>query len=362
MSKSRHTTPCAVFTKPSASDPKTAELYIYGAIPSLDWNTYELINTDREFLDQFKALEKDYDRINIHINSPGGVITDGLVMFNTIKSSKKEIHTYNDGLAASMASVLLLAGDVVHAPASSIIMIHSALGGVIGNKNEIRDYADMLEVYEEAIINAMSAKAGKKAEDIRTQYFDGKDHFMTGEQAAKAGLIDVLEDYSADLPEGVSNMTYDQIVNHYSQHKSDKIMNLIDFFSGKAKAEKNTVEVEAAQLEQLRTASEEAVNKIAGLESEKAALNTQLESLKAEKSTAEASLKTVQDALAAEQAAHKVTSDAFEAFKKEPGATHTSIPKEGDAFQGSGEPESQIRKDEAAARAKGESIAKYNKK
>jgi len=369
VSKSKQTPPCAVFSRASTENPKEADLYVLGAIPDLDWNTYDLINTDDEFINAFKELEREYDRINIKINSPGGVITDGLAMYNTIKASKKDIHTYNLGLAASMGSVLLLAGKTIHAPASSITMIHSAMGGVVGNKDEIRDYADMLEVYESAIIKTISSRLKKSDDEVRNQFFDGKDHFMTGDKAHSLGLVDVLEDFDADVPDGVSNMTYDQIVNHYSKSNKSQKMDLKAFFSGTAKAEKNTVEVEAKELEQLRTASEEAVNKIDALEAETATLTAEIDSLKATAKTsqekqvaAENALKASQETLATEQAAHKATTESFEAFKGEAGATHTSVEKDADDYNGGGAEMTQIQKDEAAARAQGEKISKHIKK
>ena len=327
----------ALFSRPSNEDSRAVDLFLYGAIPDLDWNTFEEINTDREFVDIFKEAENNYERINIHINSPGGFIDEGLVMFNTIRASKKDVHTYNDGLAASMGSVVLLAGKTVHAPATSIVMIHSAWGGVMGNKDDIRSYADGLEVYENAIITAVAAKTGGTEEDIRAKYFDGKDHFLTGKQAKEAGLIDVLEDYEADVPSNVQNMSYDQIVNHYSNYKTDQVMNLIDFFSGKAKAEKNTVEVSTEELENLRTASEEAVNKIEKLEGAKAESEKKIASLEKEKSTAETAKAEAEEKLAAEQEAHKATTDAFNAFKEEAGDTHTIVDKSADDYQAGGE-------------------------
>ena len=66
-----------------------------------------------------------------------------------------------------------------------------------------------------------------------------------------------------------------------------------------------------------------------------------------------------QDALATEQAAHKVTSEAFEAFKKEPGAKHTNVPKDEDDYNGASAPKSQIEIDEEKARAEGEKISKH---
>lgn len=363
MSKSNYTAPCAVFSRQNAENSKAADLYILGSLPDIDWDTWSLINTDQEFIQEFKALESDYDRINILINSPGGIITDGLAMYNTIKSSKKDIHTYNLGLAASMGSVLLLAGKTVHAPASSITMIHSAWGGVYGNKNDIRDYADMLEVYESAIIKTVAKKLGKSEEDVTAQYFDGKDHFMTGDDAHKIGLVDVLEEYEADVPDNITNMTYEEIVNHYSNNHNSESMAILNPFASRKEGDE-TIKVKASELKQLEEDAKAAVTQIDTLEKGKNELDTQVKNLQAEKKAAEdAKAKAEKEladekaALAAEQKAHQATKAAFEAFKKEPGAEHTTADHREDTITGAPtEPESRIRKDEAAARAQGEKI------
>lgn len=354
MSKSKSFAPVNIFSKPSNEDPKAVDIYLYGAIPDIDWDTWNLINTDKEFVDQFREAEKNYDVINIHINSPGGVITEGLVMFNTIRSSKKEVHTWNDGMAASMGAIVLAAGHTVHAPETSIIMLHNALGGVIGNKDEIRDYADSLEVFENTIISALAKKIGTSEEDVKAKYFDGKDHFMTGKGGHEIGLVDQLEDYEAEgLPDGIENMTYDQIVNHFSNNNPNQVMNLKDFFSGKAKAENKTVEVKAEELNQLRTASEEAVAKIEELETSNNTLTEKLNTANSAKETAETALK-------AEQEAHATTTQSFKDYKAGTDETHSFVPKDADDLNPGSEPQSKIRKDEAAARAQGEKI--YNKK
>ena len=75
------------------------ELKIYGVIG--DWWDG---NTATDFVRAFQQMEREYDEIHIHINSPGGSVHEGLAIANAIKSSKKTVHTFVDGIAYSMAA------------------------------------------------------------------------------------------------------------------------------------------------------------------------------------------------------------------------------------------------------------------
>ena len=196
---------------------KSVAIHIYGTI---GWNESAwgegTNNVAIALVSLIKRLEKSYDRINIHINSPGGFVDDGLAIFNTIKNSSAEIHTYNDGLAASMAGIILLAGHQIHMPKSSIFHIHSVWGVVIGNKNDILDFAATLETFDKAIAEAIAARLEIEEKDVLKKWFDGKDHYMTGKEASDLGFADFLEDEVVnEPPENVENFTYKELYNYY---------------------------------------------------------------------------------------------------------------------------------------------------
>ncbi len=196
---------------------KTVDLLIYGAIPELDWDTYELKNTADKFVKDFKKLEQDFDRINIHINSPGGSLYHAFPIYNVIANSKKEIHTYNDGLAASAGGVLLLAGKKIHSAKNAFLMIHRASGVAWGDAEYMRDYADTLEKYEGVIAERFAEKSGMEKVDFIAKYFNGKDHFLTAEEAAEEGFIDTIEDYESEdaPPSNIKNMAFQEVMNMY---------------------------------------------------------------------------------------------------------------------------------------------------
>lgn len=366
MSKSNKEMPVAIFSRTNQQDEKQADMYVLGSIPDMDEETWTIINTDKEFINEFKDLESNYDRINIWINSPGGRVTDGMAMINTIRNSTKDVHTYNLGLAASMGAVLLLSGKTVHAPADSIIMLHTASGRVEGNKTEVREYADMLEVFETAIISMVATRSGQSAADIGKKYFDGKDHFMTGQTAFDDGLIDDLATYELDLPVNAASMSFTELANHFSTDKST-IMSLKDFFNKPSNTDGNEiVNISAAELNTLKADSVEALATIENLSTENVTLTATVATITGEKEAAEASLQqAITDHTTATTAAVEalaLVKAEFEAFKAASGDDHSNAGHTDDGNLGEppAGPVSQIRKDEAAAKALGEKIHAKN--
>src|SRR5690606_1969485 len=204
---SRHKKPFYEVTNKSPEN-KSVDILIYGSIPELDWDTWELKNSADKFVKDFKALEKDYDRINIRINSLGGSVYHGFPIFNVIASSKKDIHTYNDGIAASMGGVLLLAGKTVHSAKNGILMIHNALSWSIGHAGDLREVADMLDKYDGIIAQNFADKSGKSVDDIKAKFLNYKDHYLTADEAKEEGFVDIIEDYESEdaPPEDIVNM------------------------------------------------------------------------------------------------------------------------------------------------------------
>lgn len=201
---------------------KEATIRLYGVIGDFWFSDGDPL-TAQQFQRELTALEKDFDVIRIRINSPGGCVLEGLAMANSIRASRREIHTYNDGLAASMASVILSAAKDGnrHAAKSSITMLHSASTFAFGNAEDMKEAADMLESYDEVLAMFYADATGKTLEEIKATYFDGKDHFLTAAQAEELGLV-ISEDYAADaLHENITNLSFKQIAALYQPEKQD---------------------------------------------------------------------------------------------------------------------------------------------
>lgn len=196
---------------------KTVEILIYGVIGD-SW--FEESTTAKQFVSEFRKLEKEYDRINIRLNSPGGSCFDGLAICNAISQSKKEIHTYNDGLCASMAAVILLSvsPENVHPAKNSLLMIHSPSTGAWGNKRQIEDAITILDKVQKSLVTTICAMTGKEDEEVEKLYFDYQDHWFTTDEANEAGLYlySSIEDYEAEnIPQNASTMKFSDLVRHF---------------------------------------------------------------------------------------------------------------------------------------------------
>ncbi|AWW31851.1 hypothetical protein DN752_17885 [Echinicola strongylocentroti] len=203
---------------------KTVDILMYGAIPSWDQDTWKIKNTADKFVRDFKALEKEYDRINIRINSPGGSLYHGFPIFNAVINSKKEIHTYNDGLAASMGGLLLLAGKTVHSAQNGMLMIHNAMSWGGGNADQLREMAKVLDKYDELIANKLAKKTGMTKEEVMDSYLNYKDHYLTPEEALEEKFIDEIDDYEAEEapPANIANMNHEEVMAFYRPKDEDK--------------------------------------------------------------------------------------------------------------------------------------------
>ena len=140
------------------------------------------------FLD---AQDKEKD-IVMYINSPGGVITSGLAIYDTMRHIKCDVSTVCLGQAASMGALLLTAGakGKRYSLPNSRIMIHQPLGGAKGQATDIQIQAKEIERMKELTSKILSEATGKPVEEI---YRDTeRDNFMTAEEAKAYGLIDEI--------------------------------------------------------------------------------------------------------------------------------------------------------------------------
>jgi ATP-dependent Clp endopeptidase proteolytic subunit ClpP len=191
----------AIPKKIQAKSATEVDVYIYGDI-GYDWWTGEG-NTATRFVRDFKELELKYSRINVHINSVGGTLYDGLPIYNALKYSPREVHTYIDGCAMSMAAIIALGGSKVHAYRSSILMVHAPNLCTCGNALDLRTAADTLDRFGKTLIAAASAKCGKDEATVTKELFDYADHFFTPDEAQAYGLIDDIVAQEAALPDAL---------------------------------------------------------------------------------------------------------------------------------------------------------------
>ena len=140
----------------------------------------------------------------MYINSPGGVVTAGMAIYDTMKFIRPPISTLCIGQAASMGSLLLAAGDkgMRYALPHARIMVHQPSGGFQGQASDIQRHAEDILKVKRRLNEIYVEKTGKSYEEIDATL--DRDHFMSAEEANEFGLIDQVLDQRAGDPEPLS--------------------------------------------------------------------------------------------------------------------------------------------------------------
>ena len=153
----------------------------------IDDNTANVIVSELLYLDSLNN-----DDISIYINSPGGSVSAGLAIYDTMNFIKSDVSTICLGMAASMASFLLSSGTIGkrYALPNSEVMIHQPLGGVEGQATEIKIAAEHILKIRDKLNHILSINT---KQDIKTiEYDTERDNYMDADDALKYGLIDVI--------------------------------------------------------------------------------------------------------------------------------------------------------------------------
>ena len=138
----------------------------------------------------FLESEDPDKEINLYINSPGGSVTAGLAIYDTIKYISSPVNTICIGQAASMGAIILAAGKKGsrYALPSSRVMIHQPFGGVEGQASDIEVQAEELVRLKKLTIKYLAMDTGKTETEVEKDI--ARDNFMTAEEAVKYGIID----------------------------------------------------------------------------------------------------------------------------------------------------------------------------
>jgi len=141
----------------------------------------------------FLEAENPKKPIHLYINSPGGVVTSGLAMYDTMQYIQAPVHTLCMGTARSMGSFLLMAGEPGQRAAlpNASLHVHQPLGGFQGQASDILIHAEEMQQTKRRIIRLYAEHCGRSFEDVERTL--DRDHFMTSDQALDWGLIDRVE-------------------------------------------------------------------------------------------------------------------------------------------------------------------------
>ena len=153
----------------------------------IDDNTSNIIVAELLYLDSINN-----DDISLYINSPGGSVTAGMAIYDTMNYIKSDVSTICVGIAASMASILLSSGTKGkrYALPNSEVMIHQPLGGVQGQATEIKIAAERILKLKDKVNKLLSINTNQDIKKIESD--TERDNFMNSEEALKYGLIDKI--------------------------------------------------------------------------------------------------------------------------------------------------------------------------
>lgn len=169
----------------------TAVIYVYDEIGY--WGT-----TAGDLVNELSELQ-GVTAIDLHINSPGGEVFEGIAIYNCLRAHPATITTYVDGIAASIASVIAMAGNRIVMGPHSQMMIHEGSGLCIGDADEMRKMADLLDFQSDNIAGVYAARAGGTVEEWRARM--RTETWYTADSAVAAGLADEVADSGTQAPE-----------------------------------------------------------------------------------------------------------------------------------------------------------------
>lgn len=168
-------------------DETNAQLLLYGPISETSWWGDEV--TPKQFAKDLKDLG-DVDVLDVRINSGGGDVFAAHAINNLLRASSAKIHVFIDGIAASAATIIAMAGEKIYMPTNAMMMIHDPLISLRGMYN-IKDFAKFTKVLDkvkESIVAAYKSKTGKGVESIKD--IMDEETWYTGQEAVEEGFAD----------------------------------------------------------------------------------------------------------------------------------------------------------------------------
>lgn len=173
--------------------------------------------TSKSFGEQLAKLG-DVQKVIVKMNSPGGAVHDGISIYNQLRNHGARIEVLVEGLAASIASIIAMSGDTIRMGTGAMMMIHSPWTFALGNADEMRQVADVLEKHEQALIDVYAKRSGEDREDIKKML--AAETWMTGPEAMDLGFCDECDSEYEETEEGKAKhrKAFEDFANEFRQH------------------------------------------------------------------------------------------------------------------------------------------------
>ena len=196
-----------------------------------DAETFSMSDTEQDVLNELNQIPAG-KKINVRVNSIGGVVQYGLGIYNALARRKGDVTTYNDGFACSAAAIVMLAGDRRVCPPASMMMIHNASGGGEGTAKDMRTIADCLDTIDDVQASTLAMVSGKKTKAEFAAMLAATT-WMTGEQAVECGLAtECAGEVEDDEPDATTAKAELELAGHYKNAPK----NLLERLNAKAQA------------------------------------------------------------------------------------------------------------------------------
>ena len=167
---------------------QTVDVEIYGVISSDPWYDEIGINNILEALEGLDGSQE----IVIHINSVGGEVAEGVTIYNRLKALANQKTVIVEGLAASIASIIAMAGDTIHMALGSQIMIHNPACLAIGDSGELRKAADVLDKVKTSLMDIYAGKTGIDRDKLSEMMND--ETWLTASEALELGFCNTIDE------------------------------------------------------------------------------------------------------------------------------------------------------------------------
>ena len=193
---------------------ETADIYIYSEVGGYDVNA-------KSFINELKAV-KDKN-IDVHINSLGGSVFDGLAIYNALKTHTKKVTTKVEGICASIASVIAMAGDQIEMAENSLFMIHNPFAMSGGDANELRKTADILDKIRNEIADIYASKSKHDAQhyinlmDVES-WFNSTETLELGLANTITQSLKIENNYDISKFQNITDKKINDIINKSNQN------------------------------------------------------------------------------------------------------------------------------------------------
>ena len=288
----------------SKASAEMVDVYLFNEIGMWGVTAQDFINDIKEHKEQ---------PMNLHINCVGGDVFDGMAIYNVLLKRTQKTTVYVEGIAASMGSVIALAGDEVIMSENSLLMLHTAWGGTMGEADDMRKYANILDKLSDESADIYVKKTGLSLEEVKDMM--DEETWLNAEEALEYGFVDSISDAikvaaKVDVSK-FKNISSDKVKQTLNINLKNSKMteDLKNWFSGKideivskVNGNETAQSTEDVEVEVTIIDEEEVATKLSNFEASVESLNSTIANLEEEISSTKGANETLTEEVSSLQA------------------------------------------------------------